>query len=120
MATWSTSIATIDCHHRAGGRRRINSVRHLQRQLRIVEALRLSNELMGQGRGCLGDWGIQQQIADRMGLSRSTVSKYLKSCHSASYRLNSALSLYPLRTLFVPRQNQKIHFQYLKGPEKGI
>ncbi|MBW4538995.1 MAG: hypothetical protein KME43_07580 [Myxacorys chilensis ATA2-1-KO14] len=79
MNNWRDRISNEQCHRRASGRNHINAIRSFQRQLRQREAIALYRELLGTGCGFLDNWGVQSEVARRMGLARSTVHSYLKA-----------------------------------------
>ncbi|MBW4422203.1 MAG: hypothetical protein KME13_23810 [Myxacorys californica WJT36-NPBG1] len=77
MNNWRDRVSNEQCHRRASGRKHINAVRSFHRQIRQREAIQLYCELV-RNRGLLSNWGVQSEVARRMGLARSTVSQYLK------------------------------------------
>lgn len=85
-AAWGNPTSPDVVARRAAGRRRYNAVRTLLAAERRAEVARLARELMGGYSriesperavgGWLG-WGLQAEIARRLGVHRSTVSRDL-------------------------------------------
>ena len=61
------------------GRRQYNSWRRFKASYRRLQVSRLALQLQGTGRGLIGSYGIQSKIAERLGVSRSTVSRDFKA-----------------------------------------
>jgi DNA-directed RNA polymerase specialized sigma24 family protein len=86
-AAWSKPTTHADMARRAAGRRSYNVARQLGAQERRTEVARIALELMGQYPktpsesrligGWLG-WGMQAEIARRLGVHRSTVGRDLQ------------------------------------------
>ena len=79
---WSAKVSSDVAAKRAGGRRRYNSARHSQRIRRrlIVSEMLFDRTVEGvTKRGRLFPWGIQKEIANRLGVSEGTVSRDIKT-----------------------------------------
>jgi hypothetical protein len=67
--TWGAPVSSGEAYRRAGGRRRYNAARRRHKQLRRAQVLALT-----VGVDC-SLWGLQSALAERLGVSRSTVCR---------------------------------------------
>ena len=83
-AAWGSPTSPTVVARRAAGRRRYNSVRNLLAAERRAQVARLACELLGEYPrhdspdrpvGAWLGWGMQAEIARRLGVHRSTVSR---------------------------------------------
>ena len=94
---WSDATDPDTVARRAAGRRRYNSVRKFRAAYRRAEVSRLVLELMQAYDECesrsrpaaMFGWGIQSEVARRLGVHRSTVSRDVR------HGLLGALALRP-------------------------
>lgn len=76
---WSDSVNNAEASFRAGGRRHYNAVRQtlaLVRQVQVAEMM-----LAGGSR-----WGLQSEIARRLGVDRATISRDVRKARDAWLR----------------------------------
>lgn len=86
---WAAPVSTDEAARRAAGRRRYNSVRQLQAQLRRIDVECLLYQFGWQH-------GTQARIAEALGVSESTVSRDLKAVFPGAIRCPACACTHPL------------------------
>ncbi|MBD2076417.1 hypothetical protein H6F86_21530 [Phormidium sp. FACHB-592] len=88
---WQTPIPSTAAYRRAGGRRKINAERQADRYSRQHQMLTLLKSYFELG-GKMSDRGLKAQLAEKMSLARSTISKYWKSLKRTIDWLEASIS----------------------------